>query len=278
MKRSFCVIAMLGLLASLCILAHAQEPPEATTRGAFLITRKKPTPPAPAAKQPKQTKEETRTSTVSSAMVEQAGKIGLGYTLYRQNGKGNAERVTGRTEFSSGEKLRLVVETNANCYLYVFNTSNGQEPSMIFPNVRLDNGDNHIKAHVPTEIPSSKETNPGRRWFVFTEKGTIEQLYILITRQPLPDVPTGEKLLAEAPVNESSWVWEPEENLWRRIIGEQPETLIAQGQARGTDAYPDGVIARKIALPPDAPEPSVIKVSKSAQAGRLLTIVELKVN
>jgi hypothetical protein len=120
-----------------------------------------------------------------------SGPIGLGYTLFMRDGMGDAMRIDPSREFRAGDRIRISMEANTDGYLYVFHTENDNAPTLIFPDNRLNDGDNTIDAHVPYEVPSPFEASENLRWFVFDEKPAYERLYIVITRTPIPGIPIG---------------------------------------------------------------------------------------
>ncbi|MGH9855512.1 MAG: DUF4384 domain-containing protein, partial [Blastocatellia bacterium] len=120
------------------------------------------------------------------------GPIGLGYTLYQRAPSGEVARVRASQPFHEDDQVRFVIEPNTDGYLYIFYTENDGEPEMIFPDHRLSQGENQVKAHVPYEAPSRNARND---WFIFTEnKPARLRLFIVISRQPLPNVPSGKDL------------------------------------------------------------------------------------
>jgi hypothetical protein len=77
------------------------------------------------------------------------GAIGLGYTLYQRAESGEVKRVRASQPFYENDQVRFVIEPNIDGYLYIFYTENDGEPEMIFPDHRLSQGANQVKAHVP---------------------------------------------------------------------------------------------------------------------------------
>ncbi|HEY0003785.1 MAG TPA: DUF4384 domain-containing protein, partial [Pyrinomonadaceae bacterium] len=146
-----------------------------------------------------------------------AAPIGIGYTLFMRNLNGEAVSVDPSHEFRTGDRVRIALETNTDGYLYVFYTENGNNPQMIFPDARLNRGENFIGAHVPTEIPSSLETDERLQWFAFDQNPATERLYIVLTREPLPLVPTGEKLVAHCSAAQNRCPWRPVPELWTQV-------------------------------------------------------------
>ncbi len=201
--------------------------------------------------------------------------IGLGYTVYQRDADDNPVRVSESREFRRGDAVRLVIESNTDGYLYIFNTENDGPPRMIFPDARLNGGRNNIAAHVPYETPSSREPNPRLRWFVFSQKTGIERLYLVIAKRPLPDVPVGNQLVARCRTDLRACPWRPAESVWTQLAvnvdssreeksGEFGQTLTAVER----DA-----VERSVELGLDAPAPSVIRISKSPRATQLVTML-----
>ena len=96
-----------------------------------------------------------------------AQPIGLGYTIFMRDVNGRAVRVDPTREFHNGDRIRISLEPNVDGYLYVFHTEGDGPPEMIYPDARLEGGENWIEAHVPIDVPSTLETDERLRWFQF---------------------------------------------------------------------------------------------------------------
>jgi len=279
LKHPFRLLS-LTLIAGLSLLTPAQEPKVADdVRDAFLVTRRKVDPAKgsqPA--NPPRTRGRRPAGNTSEAAATARGLIGLGYTLYKQESGGGPMRVALSQEFHKGDAVRLVIESNIDGYLYLFHTENDGQPEMIFPDARLNGGDNYIRAHVPNEAPSSQEADPRFRWFIFDDKAATERLYLVIARKPLVGVPTEQELVAYCRASSVPCPWRPTETAWKQLVA------IADVSARVNQSRDSGqaqtavereAVERGLGLPPGAPAPSVIKMSASSQAGKLVTMVAL---
>ena len=60
---------------------------------------------------------------------------------------------------------------------------------MIFPDARLEGGENWIEAHVPIDVPSTVETDERLRWLQFYGNPATEHLFVVLTREPLARYP-----------------------------------------------------------------------------------------
>jgi Domain of unknown function (DUF4384) len=242
-------------------------------------TAKKGTPPATA--QPAAT--HAAAATVPAVAVAEAAKpvgIGLGYTLFMRDEAGGAVRVNSRREFRSGESVRLVLEANTDGFLYIFNSENDAEPRMLYPHAKLDRGANLIRAHVPYEIPSSREADERLRWFVFDERPATERLYVIVTRRPLEGVPSGEELVRLcAESGGGACAWAPAAEQWARLKAsnerEQVATSRAADDGRVETQTEREAATRGLNLSADAPLPSVIHMISSSNAAVLVATIDL---
>ncbi|HEY0377715.1 MAG TPA: DUF4384 domain-containing protein [Pyrinomonadaceae bacterium] len=203
-----------------------------------------------------------------------SGAIGLGYSLYMRDEQGNAVRVDPAREFRAGDRIRLALETNTDGYLYIFHTENDGEPQMLYPDVRLEKGDNRIEAHVPYEIPWNE---PGvENWFKFDANPASERLYVVVTREPLPGVPTGDQLVSYC--GQNSCPWRPPAGAWAQLkesgqakVGVVKSKTYGQKQSQTEQVS----VTRGIGLEQSAPEPSVIRMNVSSNLPVLVTAVDL---
>lgn len=214
----------------------------------------------------------------AKAATKPAG-IGLGYTLFMRDEAGGAVRVNPSREFKSGESIRILVESNTDGYLYVFNAEGDSTPQLIFPDARLNRGDNRIGAHVPYEIPSSKETDERLRWFVFNDAPASERVYVVVARQPLEGVPAGEELVKLCAESGQACEWKPTGEQWATIktANARDEIAVSQLKDEGraqTNAEREAA-TRGLGLRADAPLPSVIYMIASSNANVLVATVDL---
>ncbi len=200
--------------------------------------------------------------------------IGLGYTLYMRDENGSPMRVDPSREFRAGDRIRLSMETNTDGYLYIFHTENNGEPQMLYPDVRLEQGDNRIEAHVPYEIPWNE---PGvENWFKFDANPANERLYIIVTRQPLPGIPTSAALVNYCGQNRCPW--QPPVGVWAQVKANvQAKVGVVKGTSYGQKQTQTEQVAvtRGLGLDQSAPEPSVIRMNVSSNAPILVTAVDL---
>lgn len=204
--------------------------------------------------------------------------IGLGYSLYMREASGDPVRIDPARTFRAGDRIRISLETNTDGYLYVFHTENNGEPQMLYPNARLDAGENFVEAHVPYELPWSGEA-PENRWFVFDSNPANERLYIVLAREPLPGVPTGEQLTAYCRDKGNNCAWRPATDLWSRVRVNAEGKVIIDSKAttygQKQTAIERDATTRGLGLAPASPEPSIVRMNASSNAGVLITALDL---
>lgn len=222
----------------------------------------------------------TGTSTTASVGVKtySSGPIGLGYTLYMRDRMGDAMRIDPDREFRAGDRIRISMEANTDGYLYVFHTENDNAPTLIFPDSRLNDGNNMIEAHVPYEVPSPFETSENLRWFVFDENPANERLYIVITREPIPGIPIGNNLVSFCRNNPNSCPLRMSPEVWARARqGSSGGVKVSKSKTYGqtqTQGEREAT-TRGLGLNQNAPEPSVVRMNVSTNDSVLVTTLDL---
>ena len=211
-------------------------------------------------------------------MTSSVEAIGLGYTLYLRDINGRAVRVEPTREFHNGDQIRISLEPNVDGYLYVFHTEGDGPPEMIFPDSRLEGGENWIAAHVPIDIPSTVETDERLRWFQFYGNPATEHLFVVVTREPLSEVPIEDALVNFCTANKDKCPWHPTVEVWTRIQQSAKAdvkivTNTTAGQAQSEKEQT--ATTRGLGLDQTAPQPSVIRMSASTTAPVLVTVLDL---
>ena len=285
---SLLVVCIIGLFIS--ALPTPQD--ENDVRGAFLTSRpKQKTPTAnastkpPSRRAPKRvTSSSTKTTSGSFANTGATNKsstnatktgtrvnsprIGLGLTLFMRDSNGLAVRTDPSHVFQKGDRVRILLETNADGYLYIFNTTNDGPPVMIYPDAQLDEAGNYLQAHVPFEIPSSLNSEERLRWLAFDENAGDERLFFVFSREPLAKIPIEDELISYCrdPGRECSF--HPASDVWEAIKKQVNEPLQmdrASTYGNAQTASEQQATTRGLGLSRDDPEPSVIMMASSTK-------------
>ena len=215
---------------------------------------------------------------VGNTLVPSPGAVGLGYTLFKRAANGEAVRVDPATQFRAGDQIRIALEANIDGFLYVFHTENGQNPQMLFPDARLNNGDNRITAHALYEVPSSQEAQEHLRWFIFDATPATERLFIVVSRQPLPLVPIGAELVSYCRENRGPCPWRPVQAMWTQVSSEANARGVAMSRGKEfgqAQTAREREATRGATLTDAEPPPSFVRMNLAPEKNLLVTTIDL---
>jgi hypothetical protein len=283
------------LIALVPALSFAQQ--DEDVRGAFMTTRPKAAPTGavsgsssspPNRRRPKPvvvksgggTKDTsgTKPPVNKAPEVVNTARMGLGLTLFMRDSNGLAVRTDPTRQFRKGDRVRFLIETNADGFLYLFNTTDGGKPIMIYPDPEVDEAGNYFQSHVPFEIPSSLAAEERFKWFTFDDNTGAEKLYFVFTREPLGAVPVEDDLITYCRENLGKCPWRPADDTWAKIQQEVNEPVkVAKADTMGNaqTAPERQAVARGIGLNRDDPEPSLIMLTASTSKNMLVAVVDL---
>ena len=289
-------VMVLGLvcLGALVIGVAAPAIQDDDVRGAFLTSRPKVKPAntgaaaKPSRRRPKSSgpskpaekttvKPTTATPSTPSepATPVNTPRLGLGMTLFMRDSNGLALRVDPDHVFRKGDRVRVLLETNADGYLYIFNTTNDGPATMIYPHADLDEAGNYIQAHVPFEIPASSATEERLRWFAFDEVAGTERLFFVFTREPLSGIPLEDELLALCRDSQPSCPVKPTEEVWAAVQKELQAPLKTdktQQFGGAQTASEQQATTRGLGLAKDDPQPSLVMMASSPRPKLVATL------
>ena len=205
-------------------------------------------------------------------------RIGLGLTLFLRDSNGLVVRTDPSHEFREGDHVRVLIETSADGYLYVFNTTDNGKPTMLYPDPDLDDAGNYFQAHVPFEIPSSVAAEERLRWLTFDKYPGVEKLYFVFTREPLGAVPIEDDLITYCRENGAACPWHPGTEVWTQIQSEMNEpvkSVKSQNLGNAQTSAEHRAATRGIGLNRDDPEPSLIMLTSSTTKNMLVMTIDL---
>ena len=297
-------VVLFGLLcaSALVISAFPIAPQQDDVRGAFLTSRPKEKPanastaPRPSHRRPKpvvtgtdkkttgttgsdpkNTKPDNKVVEVKTSKPVNATRLGLGLTLFMRDANGLAVRTEPTRVFQKGDRVRVLLETNTDGFLYIFNTTNDGPPVMVYPDADLDEAGNYLQSHVPFEIPSSLAAEERLRWLVFDETAGNERLIFVFTKEPLSGLPIEDDLIALCRDSKSACPVKPTADVWAQVESQlkQPlesNTSAQNGQAQTTTEQQ--ATTRGLGLAKNDPQPSMIMMA-SSKTSTLVTTLDL---
>jgi hypothetical protein len=212
--------------------------------------------------------------------------VGLGYSLFQRGAGDEPIRVDPANSFRTGDAVRIWLEPSADGYLYIFNTTNNGIAHFVYPDMRIGGGDNRVKAHRPFELPGADNPDPRFRWFAFYGQAGTEQLYILLTKEPIKGLPASPaELKAYCSQNTKGDECVVQESVWAQVksFDQQDKVYVAKntaevGQKQAKAERPSEVASRGFGLVPTEPAPTVVFMNASADRSVLFAKLELKHN
>ena len=204
-----------------------------------------------------------------------ARRIGLGMTLFMRDSNGLAVRVDPDHVFRKGDRVRILLETNSDGYLYIFNTTDAGPATLIYPDVSLDEAGNYLQAHVPFEIPSSLSAEERLRWFAFDDVAGTERLFFVFTREPLGGVPIEDELIAYCNEAKERCPIKPNSEVWAVVQKEMHEPLKTDKTKQYGRTQTSGeqeATARGFGLAKDDPQPSLVMMASSTRSTLVATL------
>ena len=206
-----------------------------------------------------------------------AQRLGLGLTLFMRDSSGLAVRTEPSRVFQKGDRVRVLLETNTDGYIYIFNTTNDGPPVMIYPDAALDEAGNYLQAHVPFEIPSSLSAEERLRWLAFDENAGNERLFFVFTKEPLSGLPIEDDLIALCRDSKSSCPVKPGADVWAQVEKQSKQPLLSSTSAQNGQTQTQTeqqASTRGLGLAKTDPEPSMIMMA-SSKTSTLVTTLDL---
>lgn len=114
--------------------------------------------------------------------VAYANNTGLKYQLIQRLPDGTEAPVDLDTSFQSGDRIRLSFESNMKGYLYVVQQGSTGSWTVLFPDPRINGGQNTIDSGNLYVVPASG-------WFRFDENPGTERLMVFLSQEPLDTLP-----------------------------------------------------------------------------------------
>lgn len=186
--------------------------------------------------------------------------IGLGYTLFLDDGSGELSSVSPTRIFHTGQAVRLLLESSVDGYLYIFHQENDGAPKMLFPSWQDHRGANYVAAHklifVPAENRMSLVGDPA-----------AETLILVVSRKAIAGLPFGEELKGRDVVNVPLALF--------RMISDPCRCREDRDDTEGKPGrYTNG--ARDVQLTKTDPLPAYIILNEDRSANRLTARITLR--
>jgi hypothetical protein len=106
----------------------------------------------------------------------------LKYSFLKSSSTGDWVAANLATEFRTGDRIKVNVESNEQAYLYILaKGASGQWNTSLFPDEKINGGQNLVPAHRIYQVPAD-------RGIVFRDPPGQERLIVILSRRPIQDL------------------------------------------------------------------------------------------
>jgi len=131
--------------------------------------------------EPKPVKKQAPRKPAVASVSSPERRVGLKYRILLRTPDCDIKEVDSSHTFHSGDKVRLQIEANVDGYLYVLQKGSTGKDRMLFPDPRINGGDNKIARGILYSVP-------GNQWFTFDNNPGTENLTVAVSRTPMKSV------------------------------------------------------------------------------------------
>jgi hypothetical protein len=122
---------------------------------------------------------------------QRAALLTLQWHLLRRVDDTTQEEADPSQEFQTGDKLKLAVTVNQTGYLYIVSQPEGKDGVLLFPDLRINKGQNYVVKDREYAIPSYCQNfeNPKDCWFKMAPPAGTETLIVIFSRDKITTLP-----------------------------------------------------------------------------------------
>ena len=107
---------------------------------------------------------------------------GLKYRIVQSQGPNGDVDADPATTFHSGDRVRFAFASNIEGYLYVVQRGSSGQWTLLFPDPEANGGRNTIRRAEDYVVPNNG-------WFAFDDTPGTEEVFVVLSRQPLDTLP-----------------------------------------------------------------------------------------
>jgi hypothetical protein len=127
----------------------------------------------------------------SARKTQRVALLTLQWHLLKRTGDNTREEADPNREFQTGDRLKMAVTVNQTGYLYIVNRSQGKDPVLLFPDLRINKGQNNVLRNKEYVVPSYCEEyeDPEDCWFKIMPPTGTETLFVIFSRDKITTLP-----------------------------------------------------------------------------------------
>lgn len=122
--------------------------------------------------------------------TQKAALLTLQWRVLKRTDDGKQEEADPSKEFQTGDKLKLAITANQNGYLYIVNQPEGKDGALLFPDLRINKGQNYVVKNKEYILPSYCEyDDPKDCWWQMIPPAGTETLIVIFSRDKITTLP-----------------------------------------------------------------------------------------
>ena len=132
-----------------------------------------------------------RTRPPSKTGTQRAALLTLQWHLLKQVSDTKQAEANPTQEFQTGDRLKIAITVNQSGYLYILNQPEGKDGVLLFPDLRISNGQNYVVKNREYVIPSycPEFDDPKDCWFKMAPPAGTETLVVIFSREKITTLP-----------------------------------------------------------------------------------------
>ena len=132
-----------------------------------------------------------RTHPISKTGTQKAALLTLQWHLLKRVDDRTREEADPSQEFQTGDKLKLAITVNQTGYLYIVNQPEGKDAVLLFPDLRINKGQNYVVKDKEYILPSYCQDfdDPKDCWFKMAPPAGTETLIVIFSRDKITTLP-----------------------------------------------------------------------------------------
>ncbi len=126
----------------------------------------------------------------TKAQRETVRLLTIQWRVLKQNAQGKAVEIDPALPLYTGDRIQFAVKVNQNGYLYLIQNTDGDEGETIFPDARLNGGNNYVKKDVEVVLPfNCDEGHKDDCWYLMEPPDGREDVTVIFSRDKITSLP-----------------------------------------------------------------------------------------
>jgi len=132
-----------------------------------------------------------RTQPIPKTQKQRVALLTLQWHLLKRVDDKNREEADPTQEFQTGDRVKVAITVNQTGYLYIVNQPEGKDGVLLFPDLRINKGQNNVLKDKEYIIPSFCQDfeDPNDCWYKMAPPAGTETLIVIFSRDKITTLP-----------------------------------------------------------------------------------------